>query len=335
MDPYATISSDEILAFSRSVLRQEAEAILSVTERIDASFYQAAALILKCEGRVIVSGVGKSGHVGKKMAATLASTGTPAFFLHAGEAGHGDLGMITQKDLVLAISNSGESEEVVSMAIFAKMFGADVISVTGNKNSRLSQHSIVHLDAAIEKEACPLGVAPTSSTIVQMALCDALAMTLVRLRGFTISDFAKTHPLGSIGRRYFLKVKDVMQRLCDVPHVGRGTPLSKAIEKMSYGRVGAVLVIEEAQIRGIFTDSDFRRLISTNQDEFAAILKEPIDYFMVSNPKVICDNSLSSESIELFERHRVSRLVCINEKSFVSGLLSLHDILNKKNGPTF
>jgi len=319
----------DALAVGQRVLAEEAQALQATATRLDTAFVQAVEALVNCKGRVVVSGVGKSGHVGRKMAATLASTGTPSFFVHAAEAGHGDLGMITQSDVVLVISNSGESEEVVNIASFAKRFGARIIGMTRSAESSVGRLADIHLNCAVSHEACPLGVAPTSSTTVQIALGDALAMAALAQRGFTTQDFARTHPLGQLGRHYYLRVRDVMQGVNEIPHAPPTARLMDVIPAMALGRMGAMLVLDEDALAGIFTDSDLRRLITQSAGQFDAKLLQPVGHFMTRNPLSIDAGQLASDALRIFEEKRISRLVCVDGKKAV-GLLGWHDLLHHK-----
>ena len=320
---------DDTLAIGQRVLQEEADCLVKAAGRLDANFVKAVEALLACRSRVVVSGVGKSGHVGRKIAATLASTGTPAFFVHAAEAGHGDLGMITADDIVIAISNSGESEEVINIASFAKRFGAKIIGMTGRPTSRVAQLSDLHLDTTIAREACPLGVAPTSSTTLQLAMGDALAMAALARRGFTTQDFARTHPLGQLGRRYYLRVRDVMQGITEIPHSAPTAKLKEVIPAMAIGRMGALLVLDGQSLVGIFTDSDLRRLITQSEGHFDAKLDQPVGSFVTRNPMTIDAGQLASEALRVFEERRISRLVCV-DGSKVVGLLAWHNLLQHK-----
>jgi len=317
------------LAIGRRVLAEEAGALQRTAASLGADFAAAVQAVLDCKGRVVVSGVGKSGHVGRKIAATLASTGTPSFFVHAAEAGHGDLGMITASDAVLAISNSGESEEVVNIVSFARRFGTRIIAMTGRPQSSVARLADIHLDSGVTHEACPLGVAPTSSTTVQLALGDALAMAALAGRGFTTEDFARTHPLGQLGRRYYLRVRDVMQGIVDIPHAPPTARLADVIPEMAMGRMGALLVLDGDALVGIFTDSDLRRLITQSAGQFDARLQRPIGDFVTRNPMTIEAGQLASEALEVFESKRISRIVCVDGSKAV-GLLAWHNLLQHK-----
>jgi arabinose-5-phosphate isomerase len=319
----------DVLAIGRRVLNAEADCLASAANSLNNTFVDAVEAILLCKGRLVVSGVGKSGHIGRKIAATFASTGTPAFFVHAAEAGHGDLGMITSKDIVIAISNSGESEEVINITSFSKRFGAFVIGMTGRPESHIARLCDLHLHTEIESEACPLGVAPTSSTTLQLAMGDALAMATLARRGFGTEDFARTHPLGQLGRRYYLRVKDVMQGIANVPSSSPETRLKDAIPTMAIGRMGALLVLKDQSLVGIFTDSDLRRLIAQSESSFDSKLESPIDNFVTRSPMTIETEQLASEALLVFESKRVSRLVCV-EGDKVLGLLAWHNLLEHK-----
>lgn len=314
---------------AKEVLLIESQAIQGLIQRVDASFEEAISAILNCPGRLVVSGVGKSGHIARKIAATFASTGTPAFFVHAGEAGHGDLGMITASDVLIAISNSGESEEVVSLVGFAKRFGAKVIAMTASSESSTSKEANIHLDCSVEKEACPLGLAPTASTSVQLALGDALAMAVLTARGFTKADFGRTHPNGSLGRRVYLRVSDVMKPLSEVPHMSQQANLLEAISEMAATRIGAIVAIDDDQLSGIFTDSDLRRLLAKNKNDLSRLASLKLMDVITKNPMSIDASALASEAIALFELKHISRIVCM-ENNEPKGLLSLFDLLDHK-----
>ncbi len=320
---------DDVVAVGRRVLKEEAACLENAANDLNEEFVNAVEAILACLGRVIVSGVGKSGHVGRKIAATFASTGTPAFFVHAAEAGHGDLGMITSKDIVIVISNSGESEEVINIASFSKRFGAFVIGMTSNPLSRVAKLCDRHLHTKVETEACPLGVAPTTSTTLQLAMGDALAMAALARRGFTTEDFARTHPLGQLGRRHYLRVKDVMQGISEIPSAPPKSKLKDVIPEMAMGRIGALLVLHNQTLIGIFTDSDLRRLITNSVGNFDSKLDLPIEEFVTRNPLTIETSQLASEALSIFESKRISRLVCVQGEK-VMGLLAWHNLLEHK-----
>lgn len=320
---------EDLLQLARKVLYDEAQSINLVANDLDSEFLVAVDLIFKCYGKVVVTGIGKSGHIGRKIAATLASTGTPAFFVHAAEAGHGDLGMISDKDVVIALSQSGSSDEVINCVTFVKRFNAKVVAITGNKLSRLGVLSNTVIESRIDSEACILGIAPTSSTTIQLALGDALAMAVLAKKGFTKEDFAKTHPLGSLGRRYFLKVRDVMRPIKELPYSKPNTLLLNVIPQMALGRMGAVLILEDKSLRGIFTDSDLRKIIVSSSGDFDKKLKMPVQDFMSRSPRTIDCNSLASEALLLFEKKKIGRIACVDGDQIV-GLIAWHDLLQHK-----
>jgi arabinose-5-phosphate isomerase len=325
----SSVAMTQALEVAKEVLKIESAAIQSLAQRIDVSFENAICAILKSHGRLVVSGVGKSGHIARKIASTFASTGTPAFFVHAGEAGHGDLGMITSDDVLIAISNSGESEEVVNLVSFAKRFGATVIAMTGSAESSTSKEANIHLDCSVEREACPLGLAPTASTSVQLSLGDALAMAVLSARGFSKEDFGRTHPNGSLGRRVYLRVTDVMKPLSQVPHMSQETNLLEAISEMAATRIGAIVAVDNGKLSGIFTDSDLRRLLAKNANNLSALAIMSLAEVISKNPMSISANALASEAVHLFESKHVSRIVCM-ENNLPVGLLSLFDLLDHK-----
>lgn len=325
----AVIFTGNLLKLGQDVLAEEAKALNESSRLLDSNFENAIHALLNCSGRVVVTGVGKSGHIGRKIAATLASTGTPAFFVHAGEAGHGDLGMIASGDVLIAISNSGDTDEVINFVSFAKRFGVLVISITRSNDSKIAALSDWHISSWVANEACPLGVAPTSSTTVQLGIGDALAMGVLASRGFTTADFARTHPHGALGRRYYLRVRDVMQPINEIPHRAVSATLNEVIPEMAIGRAGAILLLEEGSLKGIFTDSDLRRLIGTTSGNFDEKLHLPISLFMTPNPLSLESDTLASEALRIFEEKRISRIVCV-EGAKVVGLVALHNLLNHK-----
>ena len=320
----------QVIEVARSVLRIEARAIDALADRLGGAFEQSVERICALEGRLVLSGVGKSGHIARKIAATFASTGTPAFFVHAAEAGHGDLGMITPKDLLVVISNSGESDEVVNLALFVKRFGTPVVAMTGAPDSSLARLADLHLDCSVEKEACPLGIAPTASTSAQLALGDALAMATLSAKGFTQEDFGKTHPNGSLGRRLFLRVSDVMKPLDQVPHLSPSSKLLTAVSEMAASRIGAVVAVDAADLAGIFTDSDLRRLLAKNSEQLGNLSMLTLGDVISKDPMTIKASALASEAISTFEGKHVSRLVCVDEHGRPVGLLSFFDLLDHK-----
>jgi arabinose-5-phosphate isomerase len=319
-----------VLDVAKRVLALESAAIAALADRIGPAFEDSVDRICKLRGRLVLSGVGKSGHIARKIAATFASTGTPAFFVHAAEAGHGDLGMITPDDLLVVISNSGESDEVVNLALFVKRFGTPVVAMTGSAESSLGKLADLHLDCSVEQEACPLGIAPTASTSAQLALGDALAMATLTAKGFTQEDFAKTHPNGALGRKLFLRVSDVMKKLSEVPHLTPDTKILAAVSEMAASRIGAVLALNGAELAGIFTDSDLRRLLAKNSDQLGNLSMLSLSDVISVNPMTIQASALASEAISIFEDKHVSRLVCLDDMGQPCGLLSFFDLLDFK-----
>ena len=319
--------SSNALNLARRVLRIEAEAVLALIDRIDGDFLQALRLILNCRGRVVVSGMGKSGHVGRKIASTLASTGTPAYFVHPAEASHGDLGMITRDDVLIALSNSGESAELLMIVPIIKRQGAKLISLTGNPQSTLAIEADVHLDAAVKQEACPLNLAPTASTTAVLALGDALAVALLDSRGFGAEDFARSHPGGSLGRRLLTHVRDVMRVGRAVPEVVPATTLPDAILEMSRGGIGMTAVVSpEHRVIGIVTDGDLRRAFARNLDLRALTVSD----IMGREPRAIGPERLAVEAVEMMEQHRINQLPVVDEAGILVGALNMHDLFKAK-----
>ncbi|MFP5409768.1 MAG: SIS domain-containing protein [Gammaproteobacteria bacterium] len=317
-------SPEELLAQARRVLDIEADALRTVAARLDRGFSDAVTLILACTGRVVVSGMGKSGHVGGKIAATLASTGTPAFFMHPGEASHGDLGMIAHDDVVLALSNSGESSELVSIVPLIKRRGAKLVAMTGNPASTLARQADAHLNAGVEKEACPLNLAPTASTTAALALGDALAVALLDARGFSADDFARTHPGGSLGRRLLIHVRDVMHSGDALPRVGLDATLKAALFEMTQKGLGMTAVVDAAgKVAGLFTDGDLRRTLEHPLDLQQAKIAE----LMTSNPKTIRADALAVAAVEKMETLKINGLLVVDENNALVGALNMHDLL--------
>ena len=317
-------SPDELIELGREVLRIEAEAVLSLVSRVGPTFVDAVRLILECRGRVVVSGMGKSGHVARKIAATMASTGTPAFFVHPAEASHGDLGMITPEDVVIALSNSGESAELVAIVPLLKRHGTALIAITGVPTSTLAELADVHLDAAVEKEACPLGLAPTSSTTAALALGDALAVALLKARGFSAQDFARSHPGGKLGRRLLVLVSDVMHSGKDLPTVGSDSSLAEALIEMSAKGLGMTAIIDDAQhILGIFTDGDLRRVLSAGAD----LRHAKIIDLMKRNPRTIEADRLAAEAVQQMETMRINGMLVADRQNRLLGVFNMHDLL--------
>ena len=318
---------EKSLALARRVLEIEADAVRALIGRIDGSFLKALRLVLACKGRVVVSGIGKSGHIARKIASTMASTGTPAFFVHAAEAGHGDLGMIRPEDIFVCISNSGESSELLAIVPLVKRQGAKLIAITGEAGSTLAREADVHLDAGVAQEACPLNLAPTASTTATLALGDALAVALLDARGFSEADFARSHPGGSLGRRLLTRVYDVMRRDADMPTVPIEATLSTAVLEISRKRMGMTAVVDTAgRIAGIFTDGDLRRTVEKVTDLKSARIAD----LMSKAPRTIGPQALAVEAVELMERHMINQLLVAGEDGVLVGALGMHDLFRAK-----
>ena len=312
------------LALARDVLAIEAAAITRLASRLDDSFSAAVALILACEGRVVVSGMGKSGHIGNKIAATLASTGTPAFFMHPAEAAHGDLGMLTERDILLALSNSGESDELLALLPALKRKGVPIIALTGRPQSTLATEASIHLDAGVEKEACPLGLAPTASTTAALALGDALAVALLDARDFKPEDFALSHPGGSLGRKLLVHISDLMHGGEALPRVNSGSSLKDALLEMTRKGLGMTAVCAaDGQLLGIFTDGDLRRTLDKSLD--LAGLR--IDDVMAPQPRTIESHRLATEAANEMEHHKINGLLVTDRAGNLVGALNMHDLL--------
>lgn len=317
-----------LAASGRRVIEIEARALDALAERIDGTFSAACQLILKCQGRVVATGMGKSGHIARKIAATLASTGTPAFYVHPGEAGHGDLGMITDADVVLALSYSGESDEILTLLPVLKRQGNPVIAMTGRAQSTLAREADIHLDVSVSVEACPLDLAPTSSTTASLAMGDALSVALLDARGFTADDFARSHPAGSLGRRLLLHITDVMHAGDDVPRVREDATLSEALMEMSRKRLGMTTIVDDQQrLIGLFTDGDLRR---TLDDAALDVRTAKIADLMTRNPKTIGADQLAAEAARLMETHKISGLIVVDENRRAVGALNIHDLLRAR-----
>lgn len=324
---YAHAPKTGTLDLARQVLSIEAQEISALAARLDSNFEAAVQLILHCQGRVVVSGMGKSGHVGGKIAATLASTGTPAFFMHPAEASHGDLGMITAGDVLIALSNSGESDELLNIVPTIKRLGAKIISITGAKNSTLAKESDVHLSAEVSQEACPLGLSPTASTTAALALGDALAVCVLNLRDFTAEDFARSHPGGNIGRRLLTRIKDVMRSGSAIPVVKDGELLSAALTEMTKKGLGLTAIVNERkQPIGIFTDGDLRRTFAKGIYTSSAKIAD----VMHGKPTTIHANQLAIEAVELMEQKKINGLLVVDDEGKLVGAFNMHDILKAK-----
>ena len=315
------------LALAREVLEIEARAISDLIGKLDQRFTQAVELLLKCRGRVVVSGIGKSGHIARKIASTLASTGTPAFFVHPAEASHGDLGMVESGDVFIAISYSGASEELLQIVPLVKRRGAKLISITGNPESALARDADVHLDARVAKEACPRNLAPTASTTAALALGDALAVALLDAHGFSADDFARSHPRGRLPRQALLHVADVMRSGEVLPTVPEGASLKQAVREMTRGGIGMTAVLGAAGgVAGVFTDGDLRRALERGVPVDAATVRE----VMTRGARTIAPGALAAEAVQLMERHKVNQLLVVDERGALVGALNMHDLFRAK-----
>lgn len=313
-----------ILVSALSVIESEANAVATLKNKIDDNFAAACEIIFNCQGRVVVTGLGKSGHIGGKIAATFASTGTPAFFVHAGEASHGDLGMITNQDVVLALSNSGETREVLTIVPLIKRLSVPLIAMTGSPQSSLANFADVHIDIGVEQEACPLGLAPTSSTTVALVMGDALAVSLLQNKGFTSEDFALSHPGGSLGKRLLLQVSDIMHTGEEMPLVTESALISDALLEMTEKKLGMTAVIDnQGQIIGIFTDGDLRRMLEHNYD----IHRTSITEVMTKHCKVIDENLLAAEAMHIMEEFKINALIVVDQQQRPVGSLNMHDLI--------
>ncbi len=316
--------NQRLIEMGRDALRIEARAVAALVDRLGADFESACRMLLDCTGRVVVSGVGKSGHVGGKIAATLASTGTPSFFLHAAEASHGDLGMVAKGDVVLAISYSGETAELLTILPLFKRMGAPLIAMTGNPQSTLAREADAHLDISVPAEACPLNLAPTASTTATLAMGDALAVALLRHRGFTEADFARSHPGGALGRRLLLRVADIMRTGDDLPTVRPDAPLPEGLLEMSRKRLGMTAVVDaDRRVVGIFTDGDLRRALDRRID----VQKARMADVMTREPRSIGPQELAAEAVLMMEKHAVNGLLVRDAGGVLVGALNVHDLL--------
>ena len=318
----------DFAASGRRVFAVEAEGLAAVADRIDGAFSAACKAILASRGRVVCCGMGKSGHVARKIAATLASTGTPAFYVHPGEAAHGDLGMVTDADIVLALSYSGESDEVLLLLPALKRQGNTVIAMTGRPASTLAREGDIHLDVSVPAEACPLALAPTSSTTASLAMGDALAVALLEARGFTADDFARSHPAGALGRRLLLHIADVMHAGDDVPKVGPDASVSEALVEMSRKRLGMTAVVDaDDRLLGLYTDGDLRRSLD---DEHVDLRGTRIEAVMTRAPRTIDADALAVEAAQLMETHKINALLVVDGERRVVGALNIHDLLRAR-----
>ncbi len=317
-------NEQDIIALAHAVVTVEKEAIESLLERIDADFVHACRLMLACKGRVVVTGMGKSGHIAGKIAATLASTGTPAFFVHPGEASHGDLGMITSQDVVLALSNSGETEEIVTILPIIKRLGVPLIAMTGHPESTLAKLASAHLNVAVEQEACPLGLAPTASTTAALVMGDALAVSLLESRGFTRADFAMSHPGGSLGKRLLMRVGDLMHRDDAVPAVSRDARVADVLLEMTGKKLGMTAVVDDQRnVAGIFTDGDLRRMLEKNLDVHDTAVTE----VMTSSCTMVGEDLLAAEAMRIMQQKKINALLVVDQRQKLIGALNMHDLL--------
>jgi arabinose-5-phosphate isomerase len=320
-------SSKNTLERARQVLEIEAQEISSLANRLDDHFVNAVQLILHCDGRVVVSGMGKSGHIGRKLASTFASTGTPSFFMHPAEASHGDLGMITSNDVVIFLSNSGKSDELISILPVIKRIGAKIISITGNSNSELARESEIHLSAQVSQEACPLGLSPTASSTASLALGDALAICVLDQRAFTAEDFARSHPGGSLGKRQVVRVRDIMRKTDQVPSIQEHALLSDAVLEISLKGLGFTAIVnKESKPIGMFTDGDLRRQLSKKIDYEKQSIKE----IMTKNPKTIFDDQIIIDAINLMEASKINGILVVNREFKLVGAFNMHDLFKAK-----
>lgn len=315
------------LELAKQVLHIESEAIAELIERVDDAFLDALSLILNCKGHIIVSGIGKSGHIACKIASTLASTGTPAFFVHPAEASHGDLGMITKNDVLIVISNSGESAELLNILPFVKRQGARLIAITGRVDSSLAHDADIHLNATVRQEACPLNLAPTASTTAALALGDALAVALLDARGFGAEDFARSHPGGSLGRKLLIRIRDVMRTGKNIPSVPPHATIAQATQEISRGGIGmTVIVAPDQQVLGIFTDGDLRRMIVKGEPLHGLAVSET----MTKSPRVVSPDRLVAEAVEMMEKHKINQIPVVDENGMLIGALNMHDLFDAK-----
>ena len=316
--------SAKLRQLGSAVIDIEAAAVNALADRINEDFAQACGHLLACRGRIVVTGMGKSGHIGNKIAATLASTGSPAFFVHPGEASHGDLGMITASDVVLALSNSGETSELLTIVPLIKRLGVPLISMTGNPQSNLARESDIHIDVSVAQEACPLNLAPTSSTTAALAMGDALAIALLESRGFTEEDFARSHPGGSLGRRLLLHVGEIMHTGTDIPSVNRNAPVRDALMEMTRKGLGMTAVVDDdGRLVGIYTDGDLRRTLDKNRDIHSCVVSE----VMTGNCKTASKEMLAAEALKIMEDNKINALLLVDDEHRLEGAINMHDLL--------
>ncbi len=321
------VKSPDIVTRARGILLHEADEIRQLADRLGSAFEAAVNLILDCQGRIVVTGMGKSGHIGGKIAATLASTGTPAFFMHPAEASHGDLGMITAEDVVIALSNSGESDEIINILPAIRRIGARILSITGSENSTLSRESEVHLSAAVSHEACPLGLAPTASTTAALALGDALAICVLDLREFTAEDFARSHPGGSLGRRLLVRIKDVMRTGDAIPYIYEQATVQDAITQISSKGMGFTAIVDvKLHPVGIFTDGDLRRLFLQGETH----TETAIALVMNKHPRLLGTQQMAVEAVNMMEQYKINGFLVVDEQQQLVGAFNMHDLLKAK-----
>lgn len=319
-------NSDQIIKLAQEVLHIESEEILNASKKISSHFTEAVNEILNCSGRIVVSGMGKSGHIARKIASTFASTGTPSFFMHPGEASHGDLGMITKNDIVIFFSNSGQSEELISIFPTIKRIGAKIIGISGNANSELAIQSDIHISAAVTKEACPLGLAPTASSSVSLALGDALALCVLDLREFTAEDFAKSHPGGNLGKNILIKVKDIMRIGKNIPAINIKSSLKHAIEEISSKKVGFTgIVNNDDKLVGILTDGDLRRALLNKKN-----INSSIEECMTKNPITLNGSEMAIEAVNIMEKFKISCFLITDKSKKIIGMLNINDLFESK-----
>jgi len=322
--PESEIEAQKLQQLGRAVLQTEADAVLALQQRVDDNFVAACRYMLACKGRIVVVGMGKSGHIGSKIAATFASTGSPAFFVHPGEASHGDLGMITPTDVVLAISNSGETDEILTILPLIKRLGVPLITLTGNPQSRMALAATANIDVSVKEEACPLGLAPTSSTTATLAMGDAMAVSLLEARGFTAEDFARSHPGGRLGRRLLLLIEEIMHTGSQIPRVRETVSLSEALVEMTRKGLGMTAVVDaDDRLVGIFTDGDLRRVLDRRID----IHQASINDVMTTGCKTVRQGMLAAEALQMMEEYKINGLLVVDEHGQLIGALNMHDLL--------
>lgn len=319
------ISTDKLVQLGKSVVTAEMNTIAALVDRIDESFAEACRLMLQCDGRIVVIGMGKSGHVGGKIAATLASTGTPSFFVHPGEANHGDLGMITYRDVAMAISNSGETAEIVSILPLIQNMKIPMISMTGNPRSTIAKRATINLNIGVSQEACPLGLAPTSSTTATLVMGDALALTLLEAKGFTAQDYARYHPAGNLGKRLLLRIEDIMRYGDSIPAVPEHATVQDALLEMTQKHLGMTSVVDaQNNLVGVYTDGDIRRTVTLGLN----LQETPIRQVMTTNYKKISPKMLAYDALMLMENHKVTSILVVDEQHKLLGVAHIHDLLN-------